>query len=121
VPTLLAAAGARPHPDYPGDGLNLLGVVTGGSSATVIPRQLYWRYKANEQAALRDGDWKYIRIGKNEELFNLARDERERANQSGREPERFAAMKASWQAWNATMLPYPEESFSLPNRAIDRY
>jgi arylsulfatase A-like enzyme len=121
VPTLLAAAGARPHPEYPGDGVNLLDAVTGGSSATVIPRQLYWRYKANEQAALRDGDWKYIRIGKNEELFNLARDERERANQSGREPERFAAMKASWQAWNATMLPYPEESFSLPNRAIDRY
>lgn len=120
APTLLAAAGTRPHPDYPSDGIDLLDVVTGRRS-TPIPRQLYWRYKANTQAALRDGDWKYILIGRNEQLFNLAQDERERANLATREAQRFAAMKASWQAWNATMLPYPEDSFSLPHRAIDRY
>jgi arylsulfatase A-like enzyme len=119
VPTLLAAAGTRPHADYPSDGMNLMDIVQG--SRTVTPRTLYWRYKAAEQAAMREGDWKYIKIGKNEQLFNLARDERERAEQSKLEPERFAAMKAKWQAWNATMLPYPEDSFSIPNTAMDRY
>ncbi|MBK6673646.1 MAG: sulfatase-like hydrolase/transferase [Proteobacteria bacterium] len=119
VPTLLAAAGTAPDPAFPSDGLDLLGVVTGREP--VKPRSLYWRYKFAEQAALRDGDWKYLKIGRNEQLFNLARDERERANQAEREPARFAAMKQQWAAWNATMLPYPAGSYSHPNTAIDRY
>ncbi|MBK8068396.1 MAG: sulfatase-like hydrolase/transferase [Rhodanobacteraceae bacterium] len=119
VPTLLAAAGAAPDPAYPSDGMNLIDVVTGrGAPAS---RTLYWRYKAAAQAALRDGDWKYLKIGKNEQLFNLAADERERANLALREPARFAAMKQQWNAWNATMLPYPAESYSHPNTAVDRY
>jgi arylsulfatase A-like enzyme len=122
VPTLLAAAGAAPHPDYPSDGLNLIDVVTGRNGPdAVTPRRLYWRYKANEQKALRDGDWKYIKIGGNEQLFNLALDERERANQAEREPERFEAMRKAWERWNAAMLPYPEDSFSMPWTAMDRY
>ena len=94
-------------------------MVTG--RGTVTARTLYWRYKSAAQAALRDGDWKYLKIGKNEQLFNLAADERERANQAAREAARFAAMKQQWNAWNATMLPYPAESFSHPNTAVDRY
>jgi arylsulfatase A-like enzyme len=119
VPTLLAAAGAQPDPAYPSDGENLLDVVTG--TAAVRSRKLFWRYKAAEQAAYRDGDWKYLKIGKNEQLVNLAEDERERADLSKRESERFAAMKQQWALWNATMLPYPEDSESFPNAASDRY
>jgi arylsulfatase A-like enzyme len=119
VPTLLAAAGTSMAPDYPGDGENLLDIVQG--SGRLAPRTLYWRYKNAEQAALREGDWKYVKIGKNEQLFNLAEDERERAQRAEAEPERFEAMKAKWQAWNETMLPYPEDSFSFPNTAMDRY
>jgi hypothetical protein len=70
---------------------------------------------------LRDGDWKYLKIGKNEQLFNLAWDERERANLATREAARFDAMKQQWAAWNATMLPYPADSFSFSNTAVDRY
>jgi arylsulfatase A-like enzyme len=119
VPTLLAAAGTRPHADYPSDGMNLLDVVLGRGGVT--PRTLYWRYKFAAQAALRDGDWKYLKIGKNEQLFNLAQDERERANLATSAPERFQAMQRKWQDWNATMLPYPPESGSFPNTAVDRY
>jgi arylsulfatase A-like enzyme len=119
VPTLLAAAGTRPDAAYPSDGMNLLDVITGrGQSA---PRQLYWRFKAAEQAALRDGDWKYLKLGKNEYLFNVVQDERERAELSKREAARFAAMKKQWQAWNATMLPYPADSASASNTYADRY
>jgi arylsulfatase A-like enzyme len=119
VPTLLAAAGARPHPDYPSDGMNLLDVITG--RAGVQSRRLYWRYKSATQAAMRDGDWKYLKIRNSEHLFNLGQDERERANLARREPERFAAMKEQWAAWNATMLPYPEGSVAYGNTGADRY
>jgi arylsulfatase A-like enzyme len=119
MPTLLAAAGTRPDPAMPADGVNLLDVITGRGN--VIPRQLYWRFKAAEQAALRDGDWKYLKLGRNESLFNLAGDERERAELSKREPERFEAMKKKWQAWNATMLPYPEDSNTYAVSSTDRY
>jgi arylsulfatase A-like enzyme len=119
VPTLLAAAGTHTHPDCPSDGMNLLDVITG--SAAAVPRQLYWRYKANTQAALRDGDFKYLKIRANEYLFNLAADERERADLRLREAARFAAMKEQWNAWNATMLAYPAESVAAPTTGADRY
>ena len=119
VPTLLAAAGTQPHPAYPSDGMNLLDIITGQTQAR--PRSLYWRYKAASQAALRDGDFKYLKIRDSEYLFNLAQDERERANLSRREAARLAAMKAQWAAWNATMLPYPQQSMAYPNTGADRY
>jgi arylsulfatase A-like enzyme len=119
VPTLLAAAGTRPHPDYPSDGLNLLDVITGRSAPQ--PRRLFWRYKAATQAALRDGDWKYLKIRAKEYLFNLAADERERADHAAGEPARLSAMKEQWAAWNASMLPYPEKSVAYGNVAADRY
>ena len=53
LPTLLAAAGGVPDPNYPSDGENLLPVLTGAAPAH--SRTLYWRYKANDQAAVRDG------------------------------------------------------------------
>jgi arylsulfatase A-like enzyme len=119
MPTLLAAAGTQPDPAWPSDGMNLLDVVTGRDSAT--SRQLYWRFKAAQQAALRDGNWKYLKLDKNEYLFNLAQDERERAELSKREPLRFEAMKKQWQAWNASMLPYPTDSNTYTVTSTDRY
>jgi arylsulfatase A-like enzyme len=121
VPTLLAAAGGAPDPAYPPDGENLLDVVTG--KAAVHARKLYWRYKASEQAALRDGDYKYLKLGGKEWLFNLAQDERERADLSKDDPARFAAMKLAWTQWNAGMLPYTDETRSYSNATFsaDRY
>jgi galactose-1-phosphate uridylyltransferase len=82
---------------------------------------MYWRYKKAQQAALREGDWKYLRIGKHEQLFNLAVDERERAERAVADAERFKAMQAKWAAWNATMLPYPDASTSAGQTTMDRY
>jgi arylsulfatase A-like enzyme len=70
---------------------------------------------------LMDGDWKYLKLGKAEWLFNLADDEHERANYAQQEAARLAAMKQGWAAWNATMLPYPADSTSAGNVAADRY
>ncbi len=110
LPTLLAAAGAPSDPAFPPDGENLLPILTG--QAQQRPRRLFWRHKVADQAAVRDGDWKYLRLGGKEHLFDLSRDERERADRKAEEPARLAALRDAWAAWNATMLPYPAASYS---------
>ena len=107
LPTLLAAAGGAPHADYPSDGVNLLPQILG--QAAPAGRKLFWRYKAMAQRALRDGDWKYLQVNGNEFLFNLAQDQRERANLAEREPARLARLRSDWEAWNAGMLPITED------------
>ncbi|WP_206244317.1 sulfatase family protein [Novosphingobium terrae] len=118
VPTFLAAAKAPPPVS---DGLNLLPQWTG--QAPSVSRTLFWRMKASDQAAVREGNWKYLRLGGKEHLFDVARDPRERAELGPLYPERLAAMRAQWEAWNATMLPYPPDSYSEPTSAFyaDRF
>jgi hypothetical protein len=60
---------------------------------------------------VRDGDWKYLRDGEMEFLFDLAADSREQANRKLREPERFEAMRRRYADWEATMLPYPPQAW----------
>lgn len=116
LPTLLAAAGGTPDPRYPPDGENLLPVLLG--EAPSRPRTLYWRYKAHAQEAMREGDWKYLKLGGKEHLYNLAADVRERADLKELEPARLARMKAAYAAWNAGMLPYPPNS---PSHDVKQY
>jgi arylsulfatase A-like enzyme len=103
MPTLLAAAGAQGDPTYPPDGENLLPVLTSG--ATAHSRQLFWRFKAGEQRAVREGDWKYLQIAGNEFLFDVVKDPRERANLKDRYKDVFERLKNDWTIWNDTMLP----------------
>jgi arylsulfatase A-like enzyme len=110
MPTLLAAAHLAPSPSYPSDGLNLLGSLLG--IEPVRQRALFWRFKGNQQAAHRDGDLKYLKVGSKEHLFNVAADARERAELKDQMPEHFARLKAAYAGWDASMLPYPAESFS---------
>jgi arylsulfatase A-like enzyme len=103
VPTLLAAASTSPDASYPSDGEDL-GPTLGGR-AVLHPRKLYWRYKAGAQRAVREADWKYLRIAGNEFLFDVAKDPRERANLKTRHADVFDRLKADWESWNSTMLP----------------
>jgi arylsulfatase A-like enzyme len=105
LPTLLAAAGATPDPAWPSDGIDMLPAWLGGKATQA--RTLFWRYYAAGQAAAREGDWKFLRISGREYLFNTTEDERERANRRAQEPALFARLKAAWETWNATMLPFP--------------
>ncbi len=116
--TLLAAAGTASPAGL--DGIDLLPALTGEPEA---PRRLFWRYRAHDQAAVRDGDWKYLRIGDREHLFDLAADVRERADLASRWPDRLARMRQDFEAWNSEMLPYPDDqvSESPKGRYADRY
>ena len=109
LPTLLKLVGAEML-EGEFDGADLSDQLL--AKAPPIKRTLYWRHKAGDQRALRDGDWKYLKIGQQEHLLNLADDQRERAWLEEMFPDRFVAMREMWLAWNETMLPYPEGSFS---------
>jgi arylsulfatase A-like enzyme len=110
MPTLLALAGAAPDRAYAPDGISLVPTLT--HNAAPVSRKLYWRYKGNVQRAVRDGDMKWLKIGDNTFLFNLAADPLERANLKNRQPEVFARLAADYQAWEMTMLCEDPESFS---------
>jgi len=106
--TAVDAAGARPDPAHPLDGISLLPVLRDPSHR--FPRPLHWRMKHRGQRALRDGDWKYLQVDGHEYLFDLSRDERERANLAGREPARLARMRSAWEEWSAGMPPIPADA-----------
>jgi arylsulfatase A-like enzyme len=120
MPTFIEAAGAPKSFNAPTDGMSILPQLTGSAS---VGRKLFWEFKANNQAAHRDGDWKYLRIAGHEYLFNLSFDEHERSNFNRKEPARFAAMKKAHADWAATMLPYPKDSpsYNVVGTVPDRY
>jgi arylsulfatase A-like enzyme len=105
--TFAAAAGVSPS--RPFDGVDLAPVLAG---AALPDRTLFWRYKLHAQRAARRGRWKYLKMNANEFLFDVVADPLERANHIRREPQRFAALKAAWEAWDKTMLPLDPASFS---------
>ena len=106
--TMLDAAGV-PLPEHgPLDGRSLMPLLRDAGWSEEWP--LYWRMNHRGQRALRRGPWKYLRVDGNDYLFNLAQDERERANLAPREPERLASLRADWERWNATMPPIPDDA-----------
>jgi len=106
--TMLDLAGVAAHPDYPLDGISLAAVLRDPSQH--FHRPMHWRMKHRGQRALRDGDWKYLRVDDTDYLFNIPGDARERANKAKREPERLQAMRADWEAWDATMPAIPGDA-----------
>ena len=110
LPTLLAAAGTPPDAAYPSDGDDILPILLG--TRAPYPRTLYWRYKAQAQRAVRDGDWKYLKINDNEFLFNVVDDVRERANLRDRYPEVWQRLRQQWEAWNSQQLPITDAVYS---------
>ena len=121
LPTLLTMAGGSVAAAGAFDGIDLSAQLAG--SAPLVERILYWRFKANEQAAIREGDWKYLKLGGKEHLFDLSQDERERADLVAKFPEKFDELKRKWDAWNAQMLPYRVDGFSesVTKSYADRY
>lgn len=121
LPTLLAMAGGDPAKAGKFDGLDLSMQLTGRAPAR--PREMFWRFKTNEQAAVRQGDLKYLRIAGKEYLFNLAEDEREQANLAIANPGKLKELKELWDGWNAQMRPYRVDGYSQDAKSSfsDRY
>lgn len=102
LPTLVAAAGGQPDPAFPSDGADL-GLALAGKPLPA--RALFWRYKMYNQQACREGPYKFLSMNGHEFLFNVVDDPLERADLKARQPQRFAQLKARYDAWSSTMLP----------------
>jgi arylsulfatase A-like enzyme len=117
VATFLEAAGVAPHPEYPLDGISLLKALD--DPGFPLRRELFWRMKFRNQKAMRTESWKYLSIEGDEFLYDLATDARERANLGRREPQRLAAMRARYAAWEKDMPVFSEATFSVPATKSD--
>ena len=117
VATFLDIAGVGADKRYPLDGISLLKTLQ--KPDRVVKRDLYWKTLYRTQKALRSGDWKYLSVEGDEFLFNLARDERERANYGKREPARLEAMRARYLAWESALPTHPDAAYSVPATKAD--
>lgn len=127
--TLLAAAAAEPHPDYPLDGVDLLPWLM--SEAEFPAHDLYWRTAS--QGAMRRGNLKYLRDlrdrahttnwprfpGEYHLLYDVTIDGREAANIARHHPELLERMRANWDRFSEEQLPYPPDHRCLPRQAGD--
>jgi arylsulfatase A-like enzyme len=100
--TFVAAGRASTDSEYPLDGIDLFG--------PAVERNLYWRMVFRNQKAVRSGDWKYLSIDGAEFLFDLSRDQRERANMRYREAKKFAELRSAYAEWDASMPPRPADA-----------
>jgi arylsulfatase A-like enzyme len=108
VATFLEAADVNPHPEYPLDGASLLQILE--FPERTFQRDLFWRMKFRDQKAVRSGAWKWLSVEGNEYLFDLAKDQRERANVARREPARLASLKKLYSDWEASLPPIPVDA-----------
>ena len=106
--TILSAAGAKPDPEFPLDGIDLMPLIT--AKKKEMDRTLYWRIsQRRDHKAMRSGDWKYLRDEKGMEyLFDLATDAGEKNDLKAQHIEIFERLKAKYKLWESAMLaPLP--------------
>jgi len=83
------------------DGISLVPLLT-GKMTDVPDRALFWR--VGKKNALRSGDWKLIREGKEWQLYDLAHDIGESTNLAAKERARVQQMSSLWDNWNAEQV-----------------
>jgi arylsulfatase A-like enzyme len=101
--TFLAAAGAKVPADYQLDGIDLMPILTG--KAKEQERTFFWRINRadRQQKALRHGNWKYLKDGAVEFLFDLDNDIGERHNLAYQQSERVARLRQLHTGWEREM------------------
>ena len=98
------AAALASLPTKPGDfdGVNLLPHLK-GDIQTPPHDALYWRWAA--QSAIREGNWKLLRGGDREYLYDLGTDLEEKHNLATKHPEIASRLRAKLTAWSAELNP----------------
>jgi arylsulfatase A-like enzyme len=101
--TILAATGTEPPAGRELDGMDLLPILKGEKPEK--ERTFFWRIFRDErkQKAVRKGDWKYIRDGDRELLFNLKEDMGERHELYYRHQEVAAELRGLLEQWEKDM------------------
>lgn len=101
VPTFVAAGGGETEDLENVDGVNLLPHIVG--ETTDRPHQtLFWKKAA--RAAVRDGDWKLIRMpDRPAELYDLSKDVTEQVSLASENPEKVKELYKKIYAWEKTL------------------
>lgn len=100
--TSIAAASLGNTPGKPLDGVNLIPHIT-GNEPTEPHRNLYWRKE--KMAAVRDGDYKLIRLDDyGYRLYNLQDDLGETNDLSESQPGLMNELKASLESWESGLM-----------------
>ena len=94
-PTMLSVTGVQPPADRPLDGVDVSRYLIEGEP--LEERALFWRM--GEKEAARRGDWKYVKNGDDEYLFNLADDLSEAHDRMSDEPNVAQSLKDELAAW----------------------
>lgn len=106
--TAIALAGLPADPEI--DGVNLIPYLSGEIDGP--PHEtLYWRWIA--QSAIREGDWKYLRGGAREYLFNVATDREEKHDLLAEHGEIADRLRAKLARWSETLRPPGMETKSM--------
>jgi uncharacterized sulfatase len=86
----------------PLDGINLLPHLTGENPAPPHDT-LYWRWMA--QSAVREGNWKLLRGGEREYLYDLSTDREEKHNLATQHPEIATRLRSKLKTWADGLTP----------------
>jgi arylsulfatase A-like enzyme len=113
--TSLAVAEQQPADDL--DGTNLLPYLN-GSQTGLAERPLYWRFW--NQAAVVEGNWKYIAAGPREYLFDLSVNH-EHENLIDAEPAHASRLRQSLSDWADTLKTPGLPSRPLNNAEVQWY
>lgn len=98
LPTALALAGVEAQPGWNLDGVNLLPLLHGQS--TRLPRErLFWKWNDRDYA-VRQGDWKLVRVKAANGLFDLRTDIGESADRTGERGQLAQDLKSVWNGWD---------------------
>ncbi len=102
--TALTIAGAPLPTERKLDGVNLIPYLDG--SASGLPHaNLFWRTGGGQSYAVRAGDWKLVRNGKQpDELYDLSTDISETKNLAAAKPEVAARLAADLAAWDKELI-----------------
>jgi uncharacterized sulfatase len=84
------------------DGVNLVPYLNGEIQAPPHER-LMWRWSA--QSAIREGNWKLLRGGEREYLYDLSADLEEKHNLAAQHPDIANRLRAELKAWSDELTP----------------
>ena len=84
------------------DGINLLPHLTGENKEPPHDA-LYWRWMA--QSAVREGNWKLLRGGEREYLYDLSTDREEKHNLATQNPEIATRLRSKLKTWADGLTP----------------
>jgi arylsulfatase A-like enzyme len=101
--TAAAVAGAKVPTDRKIDGVNLMPHITGKGSSPPHDK-LYWRTGGGQAFAVRQGNWKLVKIGNHTELFDLEADIGESKDAASAKPEVLQRLESARQSWNREMI-----------------